>query len=70
MDKFKPENNINLAKKITPEKRNEYVIMAMDWSQKTLAGDEKGALLLKKELLRIEQELSMTAEQIMNSKSD
>ncbi|MFA5778298.1 MAG: hypothetical protein WC870_02320 [Candidatus Paceibacterota bacterium] len=69
MDEFKLEkNSINLAKKITPEKRNEYILIAMDWSQKMLAGEEKEALLLKKELLRIEQELSMTPEQIMNSK--
>jgi hypothetical protein len=70
MNKNNLEKGPSAVIKITPEKRNEYIIMAMEWSKKKVAGDEEGALFLKKELLHIEQELSMTAEQIINSNSD
>lgn len=56
-----------MTKPIDLAKKDEYSLLALEWASKKNANDEEGASIVKEKLLRLERELGMTAEEIINS---
>ncbi len=65
MEGYKPKN---IEKKITPEERDDYVVLAMEWSSAMVAGDKERARQLKEKLIFVENKLNMTHDEIINYK--
>lgn len=59
-----------MVNKITKTEKNRYELLSLEWTRKQTEEDKEGANALKEELLRIENELGMTAEEIVDSTPD
>lgn len=65
MEGYKPQNQ---EKKITPEERDEYIILAMEWGSAVVKGEEEKARPLKEKLIFLENKFGMTHDEIINYK--